>query len=70
MSRKAAFKTLNQENMLQLLGDKGITLLSGELDESPEVYKDIEKVMTSQHDLVDILARFDPRLVKMSGKKF
>lgn len=70
MSRKAAFKTLNQENMLQLLRDKGITLLSGELDESPEVYKDIEKVMTSQHDLVDILARFDPRLVKMSGKKF
>lgn len=70
MSRKTAFKILNQENMLQLLKDKGINLLSGELDESPEAYKDIKKVMASQHELVDILARFDPRLVKMSGRKF
>lgn len=56
--------------MLSLLRDKGITLLSGELDESPEVYKDIEKVMSSQQDLVDILARFDPKLVKMAGQRF
>jgi tRNA-splicing ligase RtcB len=33
-------------------------------------YKDIETVMDQQKDLVDIVARFDPLLVKMapSGK--
>jgi len=30
------------------------------------VYKDIEKVMTHQQDLVEIVARFDPRIVKMA----
>lgn len=30
------------------------------------VYKDIHTVMSAQADLVETLARFDPRLVKMS----
>jgi tRNA-splicing ligase RtcB len=29
-------------------------------------YKDIDEVMAAQHDLVEPLARFDPRLVKMA----
>jgi tRNA-splicing ligase RtcB len=29
-------------------------------------YKDIESVMAAQADLVEIIARFDPRLVKMA----
>ena len=29
-------------------------------------YKDIESVMAAQSDLVEILARFDPKLVKMA----
>jgi tRNA-splicing ligase RtcB len=37
-------------------------------------YKEIEEVMAQQRDLVEILARFQPRLVKMAppdkhGKK-
>lgn len=28
-------------------------------------YKDIKSVMAAQNDLVEILARFDPKLVKM-----
>jgi len=31
----------------------------------PGVYKDIEQVMAAQTDLVEVLGRFDPRLVKM-----
>jgi tRNA-splicing ligase RtcB (3'-phosphate/5'-hydroxy nucleic acid ligase) len=30
------------------------------------VYKDIEEVMAAQADLVETLARFEPRLVKMA----
>ena len=43
-------------------------VLSCGLDEVPGVYKDIRKVMDQQSDLVDIVARFDPKLVKMSDQ--
>ena len=46
-----------------LLADR---VLSCGLDEVPGVYKDIRKVMEQQTDLVDVVARFDPKLVKMS----
>ena len=32
----------------------------------PMAYKDIDEVMAAQSDLVQALARFDPRLVKMA----
>jgi len=44
----------------------GITFPAGS-DEVPGVYKDIESVMAEQQDLVETIARFDPRIVKMSG---
>ena len=43
-----------------------MTLLSAGLDEVPMAYKDIDAVMAAQADLVEVLARFDPRLVKMA----
>ena len=42
-----------------------LTLLSAGLDEVPMVYKDIHAVMAAQTDLVEVLGRFDPKLVKM-----
>ena len=66
MSRKKAIKTLNWKDAQKVLEDKQVTLLSAGLDEVPFVYKDIEKVMVDQSDLVQIIARFDPRLVKMA----
>jgi len=44
----------------------GVTLLSAGLDEAPMAYKDIHQVMAAQSDLVEILGRFDPKLVKMA----
>ena len=32
----------------------------------PMAYKDIEEVMAAQTDLVEILARFEPKIVKMA----
>lgn len=66
MSRKQAFNTLDRAKMAEILEDRGITLLSGSLDESPEVYKPIEAVLKAQGDLVDILAKFEPKLVRMA----
>ena len=36
------------------------------IDEVPMVYKDIHQVMNAQADLVEPLATFQPRLVKMA----
>jgi tRNA-splicing ligase RtcB len=43
-----------------------VTLISSGLDEVPMAYKNIREVMEAQHDLVTVLGRFDPMLVKMA----
>jgi hypothetical protein len=43
-----------------------VQLLSAGIDENPLVYKDIHQVMRSQADLVEVIARFDPRIVRMA----
>ena len=66
MSRRKANQTLNWKEANQVLKDKGVTLISAGLDEVPFVYKNIEEVMAAQTDLVESIARFDPKLVKMA----
>ena len=46
-------------------------LLAAGIDENPLVYKDINEVIAAQTDLVDVVARFSPRIVRMadSGEK-
>ena len=50
-----------------MLEERGVQLLSAGIDENPFAYKRIEEVMAAQSDLVDVIARFDPRIVKMCG---
>jgi tRNA-splicing ligase RtcB len=50
-----------------MLDERGIQLLSAGIDENPFVYKPIEQVMEAQRDLVEVVARFDPKIVKMSS---
>lgn len=71
MSRRAAKKQLEFRDLNKFLKQKQVTLISAGLDEAPMAYKDIEEIMDQQKDLVEIIARFDPMLVKMapSGKK-
>ncbi|HEY0784213.1 MAG TPA: RtcB family protein [Thermoanaerobaculia bacterium] len=66
MSRKAALASFTWERAKRLLKERGVTLLSAGLDEVPGVYKDIHQVMAAQSDLVEIIGRFDPKLVKMA----
>lgn len=71
MSRTKALQSFTWSATKKLLEERGVTLLSAGLDEVPGVYKNIEEVMAAQTDLVDVLGRFDPRLVKMcpSGER-
>ncbi len=66
MSRNAAKAKLSWDAVQNLLAKSGVELLSGGLDEAPQAYKDIQAVMDAQADLVDIQARFEPRIVKMA----
>lgn len=65
MSRRAAAKTLDWARAQAVLAERGVTLISAGIDEMPMVYKDIHAVMAAQTDLIEPIARFDPRLVKM-----
>ena len=66
MSRTQAKQSFTWSGTKKLLAERGVTLLSAGLDEVPGVYKDITKVMAAQGDLVEIIARFDPKIVKMA----
>jgi tRNA-splicing ligase RtcB len=66
MSRKAAKSRFTWHEAKQFLRERNVEVLSAGLDEVPMAYKDIETVMAAQRDLVDIVARFDPRIVKMA----
>lgn len=66
MSRKAAKKLYTWADVKDMLRERGVKLLSAGIDEVPMAYKDIEVVMAAQRDLVEPLARFDPKLVKMA----
>jgi tRNA-splicing ligase RtcB len=66
MSRTKAKELFTWDTAQRFLRERGVTLLSAGLDEVPMAYKDIDEVMAAQSDLVEPLARFEPRLVKMA----
>ncbi len=65
MSRAKALQSFTWSGTRKLLAERGVDLISAGLDEVPGVYKNIHTVMAAQADLVEILGRFDPKLVKM-----
>jgi len=67
MSRTAAKQKFTWNAVRKNLETRGIKVLSAGADEVPGVYKNIEDVMREQQDLVEIVARFDPKIVKMCG---
>ncbi len=66
MSRSQAIKSLSRGDLKKVLSDNGITLIGAGLDEAPMAYKDIHKVMAAQTDLVDVVATFQPKMVRMA----
>ncbi|MBX3389028.1 MAG: RtcB family protein [Phycisphaeraceae bacterium] len=66
MSRTKARQSFAWGNVKKELREKGVEVISAGLDEVPGVYKDIHAVMAAQSDLVEIVGKFDPKLVKMA----
>jgi tRNA-splicing ligase RtcB len=67
MSRTKAFDMFRFQAVRKELEARGIHVLAAGSDEVPGVYKDIRAVMAAQADLVEIVAQFDPKIVRMCG---
>lgn len=67
MSRTKAKNSLTSKILKETLAEQGVHLTGGGLDEAPQAYKDIKKVMAAQTDLVDIIGSFLPKIVRMEG---
>jgi tRNA-splicing ligase RtcB len=66
MSRTKAKETFTWGAVKKILAERDVILISAGIDEVPGAYKDIDQVMSQQTDLVEVLARFDPKIVKMA----
>ncbi len=69
MSRKTALKTITKTMRDTYLREHGVVLLGGGLDESPQAYKDIESVIRSQDELVEVIGKFTPIIVRMAEEQ-
>ena len=52
--------------MRNKLREHDVMLIGAGLDEAPMAYKDIHQVMAAQQELVDIIAAFYPKMVRMA----
>ncbi len=66
MSRTQAIKNISKDEMRAILKAHEVTLIGAGLDEAPMAYKDIHMVMASQQELVDTVATFQPKMVRMA----
>ena len=67
MSRKKANDLYRIQAVRKDLEQRGVFVLAAGSDEVPGAYKDIREVIAAQEDLVETVARFDPKIVKMCG---
>jgi tRNA-splicing ligase RtcB len=68
MSRRKAIESVSRRDRDLYLRERGVTLLGGGVDESPQAYKDIESIIAAQADLIDVLGKFTPRIVRMADE--
>ena len=66
MSRTKAIQNISRDQMRAILKEHEVTLIGAGLDEAPMAYKDINLVMDAQKELVDVVARFSPKIVRMA----
>lgn len=64
--RNVAKQKFSWDYWREELKRRGVHLMSAGIDEVPGVYKDINEVMQRQSDLVEIVAKFDPKIVRMA----
>ena len=65
MSRQKAKESMTNSALKKHLDQQGVTLIGGSVEESPFAYKDIDHVMAAQTELVEVLGKFFPKIVRM-----
>ena len=68
MSRTVAINSISRSARDEYLKERGVTLLGGGIDESPQAYKQIDEVIAAQSDLVDVIGEFTPKIVRMADE--
>ena len=68
MSRRAAINSITKTERDRYLCERKVVLLGGGIDESPQAYKDIEAIIAAQDDLVEVIGKFTPRIVRMADE--
>lgn len=66
MSRQKAKESMTVSGMKKMLANADVELIGGSVEENPLAYKNIEMVMQSQKELVDIQGKFIPRIARMN----
>lgn len=66
-SRTQAKMNITPSAMKKELQIHGVTLFGGDVDEAPMAYKNIHQVMENQQELVEVLATFKPKIVRMNN---
>ncbi|MGB4775514.1 MAG: RtcB family protein [Daejeonella sp.] len=66
MSRHDAKESMTSSTMKKILSAAGVTLIGGSLEENPLAYKDVEKVIAAQTELIEIQGKFLPKIVRMN----
>lgn len=65
MSRGACKNNISRSEMTQILENSQVELIGGSVDEAPMAYKNIEKIIGLQTELVRVLGTFTPKIVRM-----
>ncbi len=68
-SRRKAKESFTKKMLREVLKSNQVELIGAGLDEAPFAYKDIHTVMQAQQELVDIVAPFYPKIVRMDSGK-
>ncbi len=64
-SRQKAKASFTGSELRKTLSREGVTLIGGGVDEAPGAYKNLEEVMKSQAELVEMIGSFTPKIVRM-----
>lgn len=69
MSRLDARNSISRHALNKQLVEGGVTLIGGTTEEAPLAYKDIDMVMAAQQELVNIVGKIVPRIVRMNERE-
>ncbi|MBZ0290777.1 MAG: RtcB family protein, partial [Anaerolineae bacterium] len=67
MSRKAAQSSITKTERDRYLKERGVVLIGAGMDEAPQAYKKIDAIIAAQADLINIVGKFTPMMVRMDG---